>query len=61
MSGEKEIPDEIYSICVTGNNVYLCYDITITVDNFKEKEQLDIDLSKIKHNILNLDQNYFFS
>ena len=53
MSGEKEIPDEIYSICVTGNNVYLCYDITITVDNFKEKEQLDIDLSKIKHNILN--------
>lgn len=53
MSGEKEIPDEIYSICVTGNNVYLCYDITITVDNFKEKEQIDIDLSKIKHNILN--------
>lgn len=53
MSGEEEIPDEIYSICVNSNNVYLCYDITITVDNFKEKEQLDIDLSKIKHNILN--------
>ena len=53
MSGEEEIPDEIYSVCVNGNNVYLCYDITITVDNFKEKEQLDIDLSKIKHNILN--------
>ncbi len=53
MSGEEKIPDEIYSVCVNGNNVYLCYDITITVDNFKEKEQLDIDLSKIKHNILN--------
>ena len=42
---EKE---EIYDVCVNGNNVYLYYDITITEDNFKEKEQLDIDLSKIK-------------
>lgn len=50
---EKEIPDEIYNVYVNDNNVYLYYDITITEDDFKEKEQLDIDLSKIKHNILN--------
>lgn len=52
LSGEKEIPNEIHDVCVNDNNVYLYYDINITEDDFKEKEQLDIDLSKIKKNIL---------
>ena len=53
LSGEKEIPNEIYNVYVNDNNVYLYYDIIINEDDFKEKEQLDIDLSKIKKNILN--------
>ena len=52
LSGEKEIPNEIHDVHVNDNNVYLYYDINITEDDFKEKEQLDIDLSKIKKNIL---------
>lgn len=42
----------ISNVCIKNGGVYLYYDITITEDNFKKQEQLDIYLSKIKKNIL---------
>lgn len=53
MSGEVMLGN-ISNVCIKNGGVYLYYDITITEENFKKQEQLDIYLSKIKKKYIGL-------